>query len=424
MKDFEENGVENNEDSNQNWNAAFSETGSPTPNMGPHLPYGNETTRKSSNAGIWLLTFLILGVFVFLIIWAGNSGDATVYGSVKGEESYRYGNSNELKLSVDNEYAAHGREVVWYVDGQEVQREKYGSQNAIHFNMSDYGVGPHEVMVKVGENEIGKINISVEKPLLSVTAPTHEIYYGDELPKFNAQAAGWVDDDTPQSLGFDGSIDFNRTGSLAVGEYPLEWNGFENEKYEVSSSSGNLKIMPRKITFAPCQFAKVYDGSAKADSSQLKLIGAVGNDKVEVNAVVEFEDKNAANNKRLIITQCELVGEDKDNYYIDYENVEFVGSIAPLNVRVNKIVANDKVYDGTTTVTFSSSGDISGVLNNDQVNIGEICARFEDAWRGYKKRVIIDKITLVGNDSANYNVICEPVKASIVGRHTLAVPSN
>ncbi len=424
MKDFDEKGVENNENSDQNWNAAFSETGSPAPNMGPHLPYGNETTRKASNAGIWLLTFLILGVFVFLIIWAGNSGDTTVYGSVNGEQSYRYGTSNELKLSVGNVYAAQGREVVWYVDGEEVQREKYGSQNALNFNMADYEVGPHEVTVKVGDSEVGKINISVEKPLLSVTAPTHEIYYGDELPKFNAQATGWVDKDTPQSLGFDGSINFSRTGSLSVGEYPLEWNGFENEKYEVSSSSGSLKILPRKITFAPCQFAKVYDGTTKADSSQLKLMGVVGSDKVEVNAKVEFEDKNAANNKRVIITDCELVGNNKDNYIIDYKNVNLVGTITPLNVRVKKIVANDKVYDGTTTVTFSSSGDLEGVLSSDQVNIGGICARFEDAWRGYKKRVLIDKITLVGNDSSNYNVICDPINASIVGKHTLAVPSN
>ena len=81
----------------------------------------------------------------------------------------------------------------------------------------------------------------------------------------------------------------------------------------------------------------------------------------------------------------------------------------------------DKVYDGTTSVTFNNGGELKGVIQGDLVSVGVINASFVDPNKGENKRVIIKSVSLVGVDSINYQVEATETTANIFGKKTSVV---
>lgn len=55
-------------------------------------------------------------------------------------------------------------------------------------------------------------------------------------------------------------------------------------------------------------------------------------------------------------------------------------------------------------MTFNTVGKLNGVIDGDSVAVGSIKARFENSAVGNGKNVIIENITLVGEDAENYTV--------------------
>ncbi|MBR3868498.1 MAG: hypothetical protein IKM66_04215 [Clostridia bacterium] len=83
---------------------------------------------------------------------------------------------------------------------------------------------------------------------------------------------------------------------------------------------------------------------------------------------------------------------------------------APFTVTV---FANDKVYDGTVTATASMTG--SGLKDElDDVRLAEGARyAFADANAGTNKTINVSNVTLIGAQAANYEVVVEPVTATI-----------
>ena len=104
--------------------------------------------------------------------------------------------------------------------------------------------------------------------------------------------------------------------------------------------------------------------------------------------------------------------------YLDFD---LTGNITPIKLTLEGLVAMDKVYDGTTYVTFNNGGELKGVIQGDLVSVGVINASFVDANKGENKRVIVKSVSLVGADSANYQVEATEVYATIYGKKTGAV---
>lgn len=91
------------------------------------------------------------------------------------------------------------------------------------------------------------------------------------------------------------------------------------------------------------------------------------------------------------------------------------GDITPKKVVLKEVVANDKIFDGTTTVTFSQVGRPEGIVETDAVAVGEITAAFVGAKPGNDVKVEIYNVTLIGSDSKNYQVEVDcDVKADIL----------
>ena len=378
---------------------------------------------NDGDAAVWVFTLIILAAFVLLIVWATKSSKVNVYGNMFVEENYRYGSDSKAQLTLTNGYAAQGKEIVWLVDDNEVSRVAYSADADLSLDVGKLSVGSHKITAKLNDEILSETTVNVSRPLLTVNVPKTTITYGESVGELTATAEGWVDDDTAESVGFDGNVYFESSSQAAVGVYPLSVK-FASDKYEVVINEGDLTVLPKELTFAPCQFAKVYDGTTKINSSELVLDGLINNDLVTANVTLEFLDKTVGANKKIAVVNCQLEGANSENYVVNCQNASFCGTITPLNITLEGVEAMDKVFDGTTSVTFANGGSLKGVLPSDKVSIGSINAHFVDAKRGTDKTVVIENVTLIGEDGENYVVTPSTTTADIIGKRSQSVTQS
>lgn len=106
-------------------------------------------------------------------------------------------------------------------------------------------------------------------------------------------------------------------------------------------------------------------------------------------------------------------GYPENTYYGPATGIDvgtFTIARAPFTVTV---FANDKTYDGTVTATATMTG--SGLKDElDDVRLAEGARyAFADANAGENKTINVSNITLIGAQAANYEVVVEPVTATI-----------
>jgi len=310
---------------------------------------------------------------------------------------------------------------VWMVDDVEVKRGKYGSQDVLTLPLKDLDVGEHQVVVLVGDKQIASGTIMVKKALLKITLPTLNLYYGQKLNEpLKAIATGWIKETDQKDLGFDEIVDFDDS-NLKVGKYDLTYDKFCCDEYDVQVTKGYVNVIPLKVKVKSASFDKVYDGNSVIIGKDIKLEGVLEGDQLDVNLQTEFLDKKVAKNKRVKVVDYTLLGKDSQNYQLDLTDFDLTGNITPIKLTLEGLVAMDKVYDGTTYVTFNNGGELKGVIQGDLVSVGVINASFVDANKGENKRVIVKSVSLVGADSANYQVEATEVYATIYGKKTGAV---
>ena len=87
-------------------------------------------------------------------------------------------------------------------------------------------------------------------------------------------------------------------------------------------------------------------------------------------------------------------------------NVATVASaVAPKNLTIAGLTGDNKVYDRTTTATFSGTASLVGIVGGDDVSLtGTPVATFENAVVGVAKPVTVTGYTLAGTAASNYSL--------------------
>ncbi|WP_246038936.1 beta strand repeat-containing protein [Peristeroidobacter soli] len=156
---------------------------------------------------------------------------------------------------------------------------------------------------------------------------------------------------------------------------------------------------------------KIYDGTRTAtlntSGSTLAglLPGAENVQLVATAAVGLFDDKNVGTNKTVTITGFTLSGSDAHNYILSPTETT-TASITPRAIDVRGVVANDKVYDATTSASLTTGGAfLDAVIGNDNVVLGgSAIGAFADKNVGNGKAVTVTGFTLSGSDAGNYTL--------------------
>ena len=84
--------------------------------------------------------------------------------------------------------------------------------------------------------------LTIEKAPLKVTAKSYTIKQGDALPTFEAEYAGFKNDETSDVLTKQPTITTTATSASAPGVYDITVSGAEAQNYEISYVNGKLTI--------------------------------------------------------------------------------------------------------------------------------------------------------------------------------------
>ena len=177
------------------------------------------------------------------------------------------------------------------------------------------------------------------------------------------------------------------------------------------SAASNASITKADITAVTgiTAASKVYDATTAATltSTGANFTGKFGADELSVaSASGAFSDKNATTGKTVTITGLSLGGADAGNYNLTSTAATTTADITKADITVvTGMTAADKVYDGTTLATLtSSSAGFTGRLGSDVLTVATAAGNFSDKTASTGKTVNITGLALGGGDAGNYNL--------------------
>ena len=164
----------------------------------------------------------------------------------------------------------------------------------------------------------------------------------------------------------------------------LSLSGADAGDYVLSSTTATSSADITPATVTPCITAsdKVYDSTTTATLSSQGVSGVYSGDDVSlVVGAATSPARTWAPASPSPPPGLSLTGADADDYVLSSDSATSSADITPATV--TPIVANDKVYDSTTTATLSSQG-VDGVLGDDDVSLVVTAADFasKDAGTG------------------------------------------
>ena len=136
--------------------------------------------------------------------------------------------------------------------------------------------------------------LTIEKAPLTITAKDYTRYVGEENPVFEADYAGFKNDETNEVLISQPTFTCEANATSTEGEYPIVVSGAEAQNYEITYVDGKLTIDNIMLGDA--------NGDGRVDQVDLALMVAK---LLEKNPAV-FVHKNADINKDNVINQIDL----------------------------------------------------------------------------------------------------------------------
>jgi len=186
-----------------------------------------------------------------------------------------------------------------------------------------------------------------------------------------------------------------------VGTYAL--GGLWSTQYDISyAGATSVSITPRALSVI-LSGSKVYDGELGFANVSLSLDNVVSGDYVSVaGTAAQFLDKNAGTDKPVTVSGLTiLTGNELGNYSLA-DTVTGTADITRATLALSNVSAANKIYDGNTTASIS--GNLTGVIGSDQVQLTGLLGSFNNKNVGAAKDVSysVTESNLSGNDAGNY----------------------
>ena len=259
---------------------------------------------------------------------------------------------------------------------------------------------------------------TINKAALTVTAQDAAITYGEDHSSIlsssytvtgmvNGEAAsvvtGAMGIENATNLSGAGKLKADATdlykftlGTLTAANYDITF--VAQDGTDVKALTVNKLDLSATVDFAA---SKVYDGTTAVTVNSSSLNTVLTNDTVNFNAVLVYNDANVANANKIVSQTWEITGADAANYNLA-AFTETAGTITAKEITVSGITASNKVYDGTTSATVSTTGaTFTGMITGDNLTVST-SGTFGDKNVGTGKTVTFGALTLGGTDAGNY----------------------
>jgi hypothetical protein len=260
-------------------------------------------------------------------------------------------------------------------------------------------------------------NGTINPATLTYTANPTNMVYGSAVPGLGGTVGGFVTGEN-QSGATTGTMSFTTTATSTsgVGSYAVNGSGLtaNNGNYNFVQAAANataLSVTAASLTVTNLAVPdKVYDGTTNAplDASNAGLNGILNSDQVTLsssNAAGYYMDKNVGTNKPVTVIGLALAGTGAANYVV-LAPTNLTGNITFASLTVTGIVANSKLFDGTTLATVSGPANLNGMATGDNVSLvtSNETATFADPNVGIGIPVTVTGYATSGADAANYNL--------------------
>jgi len=238
-------------------------------------------------------------------------------------------------------------------------------------------------------------------PTLVVTANAQTKVYGDADPALTYGAIGFIDSDTAGTA-LTGSLTRAAGQTVAGGPYAISQGTLADLLgYSISYTGANLDITQRTVTASVTANNNIYDGTTTATLGSTSLTNAIGGDVVSFSVSSSlFADKNVGTGKTVTAGGLSLTGLDAGNYVLFATSATDTADITQRTVTAS-VTANNKVYDGTTTATLSST-TLANAIGGDAMSFSVSSTLFADKNVGTGKTVTAGGLSLTGLDAGNY----------------------
>ena len=278
----------------------------------------------------------------------------------------------------------------------------------------------------IAEDNVGNISDDkiVGEYLIDKTKPTISIIGDNITPSVNNLILNIQANDNlsgVKTLKLDGNIIFN-------GNQIFYKNGIHS--IEIEDNAGNIYTGTFEIsniyyecnagldhpiyssTYDSCPICESYRGLTVTESTHIYNSEKQGvkYDNPKQAEIIEYYDSIKENPEKVKQYQYELKVIYQGNEY--KTGIEGIYNITQKAIDIVDIIADDRIYNGGTTVTLKG-GRLVGVCDGDNVSfILPTTGEAENKDVG-EKSVSIDTITLLGDDSLNY-ILNQPAYGSIV----------
>ncbi|PHQ32232.1 YDG domain-containing protein [Rhodopirellula bahusiensis] len=254
----------------------------------------------------------------------------------------------------------------------------------------------------------GLFGVYREQPSTTVVADTATSTYGT-APTLTTSIHSQNGDSVAQAFSVAPSIAIggaqSTSGNYIAGDHSLTPSGGTDQLgYAIGGyTNGTLTVNQKVISVPIVVDNKVYDGNTTAQMNATAS-GVVANDLVTIGGSALFADKNVGTNKTVNITGLNLTGTDSANYVLASTTDNSSADITPLAINVIGLTGNDKIYDATTKATLSGTATVAALGADDVEVQGSAIASFDDKNVGSSKSIVVDGLTLTGDDANNYSI--------------------
>lgn len=212
------------------------------------------------------------------------------------------------------------------------------------------------------------------------------------------------------NLSASGAFADANAGSGKLVNIASSYGGDYASNYVITGQASTTASIARKaLTIVGMSAAdKTYDGTTAASLSGGTLSGLVGAETLNFSGQTgAFADRNAGSNKAVSVSGIALG--DGTGLASNYELLMPAGitaSIFPKALAIGNLGAADKVEDGNTLASLTSSGTLAGVISGDDVQIDSstASANFAQATPGTGLNVSVSGLALSGSDAGNYSL--------------------
>ena len=249
-------------------------------------------------------------------------------------------------------------------------------------------------------------SLTITPATLNITAnPATKTYDGLAFGgNAGVSYSGFVNGETPAVLG--GSLVYGGSsqGAVNAGLYAIAPSGLSSSNYLVTYNNGQLTVLPAPLVIAANNASKTYDGQAYGGGAGVSYSGLVNG---ETSAVLSGSLAYGGSSQGALHAGGYAItpgGLSSGNYVIQFNPGTL--TVQPKPVTVTGLVASNKDYDGTDSVSIVDWGSVQTGVGAETLVLQTGTANFSDAAIGLNKTVTASGYALAngaqGGLASNY----------------------